>query len=208
MAKVKICGLRDEAMLRVAAEAGADWVGFVFFAKSSRATDPDTVARLLQDHDGTAVGLLVDADNRLIDQVMSAGISTLQLHGQETPERVAEVKARTDAEVWKACGISSASDLDALWAYEAADRFLLDARPPSGSDVPGGHGATFDWALLKDWHAPKPWLLAGGLTPDNVADAIAATGAAAVDVSSGVERARGVKDEALICSFIAAAKTA
>ncbi|WP_300377289.1 phosphoribosylanthranilate isomerase [Henriciella sp.] len=208
MAKVKICGLRDEAMLRVAAEAGADWVGFVFFAKSVRAVDVKTVARLPHYPGCTPVALLVDADDRLIDEVVQAGISTLQLHGRESPQRVEEIKKRTGAEVWKAHGVTSAGDLAALEAYTAADQYLLDARPPQGSDVPGGHGRPFDWSVLDDWQPSTPWILSGGLDVDNVAGAIAATGAVAVDVSSGVECQRGVKDETLIANFIAAAKAA
>lgn len=208
MAKVKICGLRDEAMLRVASEAGADWAGFVFFPRSVRAVDVDTVAGLPLDRYCTPVALLVNPDDRLVDAVLRTGISTLQLHGQESPDRVDRIRASTGAEIWKAVGISHFDDLAQLNEYEAADRFLLDARPPKGSNVPGGHGCPFDWSILKGWRPTRPWILSGGLTPDNVATAITETGAAAVDVSSGVERERGVKDEVLIRSFIAAAKAA
>ncbi|WP_084396387.1 phosphoribosylanthranilate isomerase [Henriciella aquimarina] len=208
MAKVKICGLRDETMLRVASDAGADWVGFVFFQKSVRAVTAEMVCDLPLKDCCPAVALLVNADDRLVDAVLETGISILQLHGQESPARVAELKTRTGAEIWKAHGIRHFDDLRALNEYEAADKFLLDAKPPKGSRVPGGHGNVFDWSVLSGWKPAKPWILSGGLTPENVGDAISATGAAAVDVSSGVERERGVKDETLIRSFIAAAKAA
>jgi phosphoribosylanthranilate isomerase len=152
------------------------------------------------------VALLVDADDVLIDRVTRTGIHVLQLHGSETPERVAEIRERTGCEVWKALGVATVEDLAGAGAFEAADRLLIDAKPPTGADRTGGHGAAFDWAILEGWDAPRPWILAGGLTPENVAAAIAATGAPAVDVSSGVEKLRGLKDRERVRAFLRAAK--
>ena len=209
MAEVKICGLSEPETLRAAVEAGADWIGFVFFEKSPRNVTPDRAEALLpQIRGATAVALLADCQDKDIDAAIEAGVAVLQLHGSETPEQVAEIKRRTGAEVWKAVGVSSRADLVRAAAYKAADRLLIDAKPPDGADRTGGHGRVFDWSVLAGWDAPKPWLLAGGLTPGNVADAVRATNAPAVDVSSGVERAPGVKDAALIRAFIEAAKAA
>lgn len=206
--QVKICGLSEPDTVRVAASAGADWVGFVFFEKSPRYVTPQAAANLLM-HVGNAVpvALVVDGSDALIDEIAALAIGVLQLHGSETPERAAEIRARTGCEVWKAVGVSGPGDLAHAATYAGAvDRLLLDAKPAAGADVPGGAGMVFDWPLLCDWDAPLPWLLAGGLTPDNVADAIGITGAQAVDVSSGVERARGLKSAALIRDFLAATK--
>ena len=209
MAKVKICGLKDPDTVRHAANAGADWIGVVFFERSPRAVTPEAAETLLLSvGEAVPVALLVDPDDALLDRITMLGIRILQLHGSETAERVAEIKARTHAEVWKAAGVSAPSDLEALMAYTAADRLLVDAKPPKNAERSGGHGLVFDWTILDGWKAPKPWLLAGGLTPENVADAIAQTGANAVDVSSGVERAPGLKDRALISDFIREAKDA
>lgn len=206
MVKVKICGIRDEAMLRTAGEAGADWAGFVFFPKSVRAVEIETIAAWPLDRYPTPVALLVNPDDRLVDRVIEAGISILQLHGQESPARVADIRRRTGAEIWKAHGIYSYDDLCALNEYDAADKLLLDAKPPAGSGVPGGHGRTFDWSVLKGWKSVKPWILSGGLTPENVAEAVRQTGASAVDVSSGVESAPGRKDADRVRAFITAAR--
>ena len=195
--------------VELTAKAGADWIGFVFFPKSVRAVDAHAATGLLPYcGDAEPVALLVDADDRLIDEVLATGISVLQLHGKETPDRVAQIKARTGAEIWKAVGVSTGADLVTLHHYDAADRWLLDAKPPEGSEVPGGHGAVFDWSILSGWQAQRPWLLSGGLDDSNVSYAISETGAAAVDVSSGVEASRGLKDAALIEAFIKAAKAA
>ena len=209
MAMVKICGLSEPETLRAAVSAGADWIGFVFVKASPRAVTPAAAASLLFGvGDAIPVALLADPDDADIDAVTSLGIAVLQLHGSETPERVAEIKAQLPArgEVWKALGVAEPVHLDQARAYGAADRVLIDAKPPAGADRTGGHGAAFDWSILDGWTPPRPWLLAGGLTPANVAAAIAATGAEAVDVSSGVERARGLKDAALIADFVKAAK--
>ena len=220
MAIVKICGIRDTAMLRVAAEAGADWIGFVLVPQSPRYIARDgepmlaALAALLTE--ASAVGvksvvLTTDPDAALLD-ALSGDVcpDVVQLHGSERPEFVAEVRAALPPaiEVWKALGIATPTDLEAASTYTAADRLLIDAKPPRGATRTGGHGTAFDWTILEDWAAPKPWLLAGGLDPDNVAAAILKTRAAAVDVSSGVERERGVKDAGLIRKFVAAAKSA
>ena len=207
--QVKICGLSEPETLRAAVRAGADWIGFVFFEKSPRYVTLAAAENLLLGMGSTVpVALLVDPDDGLVADVARLGFPVLQLHGNETPARVSEIKALGGAnEVWKAAGVGSKADLLALETYVGhADRLLLDAPAPAEADVPGGSGEVFDWRLLKNWRAPLPWILAGGLTPENVADAIAATGARAVDVSSGVERSRGLKNARLIESFIEAAK--
>jgi phosphoribosylanthranilate isomerase len=154
------------------------------------------------------VGLFVDPTDDQIAAVLAAlPLDLIQLHGEETPARCAAVRARFGLPVMKALGIAAASDLDALADYApAVDRFLLDAKAPPGAPLPGGNAAAFDWTLTAGRVIPRPWLLAGGLTPLNVAAAIAASGAPGVDVSSGVEKARGVKDPALIAAFIGAAR--
>jgi phosphoribosylanthranilate isomerase len=207
--KLKICGLSEPETLRAAVQAGADWIGFVFFEQSPRNVTLAAAESLLLGM-GTAapVGLMVDPDDVMVRDVLGLGIRTLQLHGSETPARVREIQVLGGVdEVWKAIGVASKDDLAFAETYaDVADRLLLDAKPPSKAAVPGGAGEAFDWALLKDWTAPMPWLLAGGLTPENVQEAITATGARAVDVSSGVERARGLKSAQKIREFIAAAK--
>jgi phosphoribosylanthranilate isomerase len=208
----KICGINDPAAMRAAAEAGADLVGFVFFPPSPRAVTPAQAAALSAAHPGgpLRVGLFVDATDDLLDAVMAAlPLDILQLHGEETPARCAAIRARFGRPVMKALGIASAADLEGLAAYApVVDRFLLDAKAPPGAPLPGGNAAPFDWTLTAGRAIPKPWLLAGGLTPDNVAQAIAVSGAPGVDVSSGVEKARGVKDPARIAAFVRAARGA
>ncbi len=209
--KVKICGLRTVADVMAAADAGASYVGFVFFPKSPRNVTIDEVAALaIEVPMGVAkVALVVNADDAFLDALTAkVPLDMLQLHGSETPARVAEVKARYSLPVMKAIGISTAADLEKIDTYAAvADQLLIDAKPPKDANLPGGNGNAFDWQLLagrKYW--TKPWMLAGGLTMDNVASAIATTGATQVDLSSGVESAPGVKDPALIHAFIAAAR--
>ena len=207
--QVKICGLSEPDTLRAAARAGADRIGFMFVEKSQRYVTLAAVESLLMGiGTATPVGVLVDPDDGLVRDVAALGIRTLQLHGSETPERVREIKALSGAdEVWKAIGVACAGDLRRAETYaRSADRLLLDAKPPKDADISGGAGEAFDWSLLKNWSAPMPWILAGGLTPENVGEAIKATGAKAVDVSSGVERARGLKDAQRIQVFIKAAK--
>ncbi len=203
MTAVKICGIRTRKALGAAQQAGADWAGFVLVPESPRAVTPEQAEMLLASTGQVqGVALVADADDLLIDAVRLSGFPVIQLHGRETPDRVADIKARTGAEIWKAIGVAEVSDLGVAQDYEAADRLLIDARPPEGADRTGGHGQAFDWSILQDWQAPRPWLLAGGLTPASVASAIHATGAGAVDVSSGVESRPGVKDTGLIGEFI------
>jgi phosphoribosylanthranilate isomerase len=209
--KVKICGLRTVADVMAAADAGASYVGFVFFPKSPRNVTIDEAAALaIEVPMGVAkVALVVNADDAFLDALTAkVPLDMLQLHGSETPARVAEVKARYSLPVMKAIGISTAADLEKIDTYAAvADQLLIDAKPPKDANLPGGNGNAFDWQLLagrKYW--TKPWMLAGGLTMANVASAIATTGATQVDLSSGVESAPGVKDPALIHAFIAAAR--
>jgi phosphoribosylanthranilate isomerase len=207
MTRVKICGLRDPDLVRFCAAEGADWIGFVFVEASPRHVTPEAAETLLLGVGrAVPVALLVDPDDSLIDRVTRTGIRVLQLHGSETPERVAEIKERTGCEIWKALGVAAAEDLAGAGAFDAADRLLIDAKPPRGADRTGGHGAAFDWTILEGWQPPRPWILAGGLTPENVAAAIAATGAPAVDVSSGVEKLRGLKDRERVRAFLRAAK--
>ncbi|MBW4092045.1 MAG: phosphoribosylanthranilate isomerase [Proteobacteria bacterium] len=203
--QVKICGITDPESLATAAEAGADWVGFVFFPPSPRALQPARAAALSAGLVGGPgrVGLFVDPTDAEVAVVLDAlPLDALQVYA--TAERVAALRARFDRPVWRAIGVATASDLPA----EAADRLVLEARPPATATRPGGNAIGFDWSVLRGWRAPVPWLLAGGLTPLTVAAAIRATGAPGVDVSSGVERAPGVKDPALIRAFVAAAHAA
>ncbi len=203
MTLVKICGLTDAAAL--AAARGADFVGFVFFPPSPRAVTPDqAIALAAQAPDGARrVGLFVDADDALIEAALPA-LDVIQLHGSEDPGRVAEVRARFGRPVMKAIGIGGAGDLAQVARFApVADMLLLDAKPAA---LPGGNGHSFDWALPRRVDIPRPWLLAGGLTPANVVQALAESGAPGVDVSSGVEAARGVKDPAKVAAFVAAAK--
>lgn len=209
MAQVKICGLRRPDHIEAAAQAGARYVGLVFFPKSPRAVSVDEAASLAHHVPmGVAtVGLFVNPDDALLDRVLGqVPLDIVQLHGGESPDRVAQVKALTGLPVMKAVGLSGPEDLPALTDYGlAADMLLIDAKPPKGADLPGGNGLSFDWRLLVGRKWLRPWMLAGGLTPQNVAEAIRLTGAPAVDVSSGVETEPGIKDEGLIRAFVAAA---
>jgi phosphoribosylanthranilate isomerase len=208
---VKICGLAEPRGLDAAVAAGADLLGFVFVPRSPRAVTPGRAAALaarVPEGGPRRVGLFVDAPDEAIGAVLAAcPLDALQLHGGETPARVAAVRARFGLPVIKAMGIGGAADVAAAQAYSgAADMLLLDARPPPGADRPGGHARVFDWGLLAGVRFGVPWLLAGGLTPGNVAAAIRATGAPGVDVSSGVESAPGVKDPARVAAFVGAAR--
>ncbi|QUJ75393.1 phosphoribosylanthranilate isomerase [Sulfitobacter albidus] len=209
---VKICGLRDRAGIDAAARAGARYVGFVFFPKSPRHLTLEAAAPLAGEVPvGVAkVALTVNADDAFLDALTArVPLDMLQLHGAESPERVAEVKARYGLPVMKAVGVGEASDLAALDLYTGvADQLLVDAKPPRGVDLPGGNGLAFDWRLLAGVTWKSPWMLAGGLTPDNAREAVARTGTRQLDVSSGVESAPGVKDADLIDRFVAAALTA
>jgi phosphoribosylanthranilate isomerase len=206
--RVKICGLRDAAMLDAAVQAGAAYVGLVFFEKSPRnVTLAQAAALAAMVPAGVAkVALVVDADDAQLDALLAqVPVDILQLHGAETPARVTAVKARYGLPVMKAVGVAAPEDLAALDLYaQVADQLLVDAKPPVDADLPGGNGLAFDWRLIAGRRWPVPWMLAGGLTPANVAQAVALTGAGQVDVSSGVESAPGVKDAALIAAFCAA----
>lgn len=209
MVDVKICGIKDQDILRAAVRAGADYVGFMLVPQSPRAvTLAQTDGLLAQAGLAAGVAVVADPDDALVDAIKFTGFPIIQLHGSESPERVRLIKEGTGAEIWKAVSVRERADLAACAAYTSADKLLIDAKPQDGETMGGGHGVPFDWSILNGWKAPKPWFLAGGLTVDNVADAIAATGATAVDVSSGVERERGVKDAALIEQFITEAKAA
>lgn len=207
MTRVKICGVNDPAALAAASDAGADWVGFVFFRPSPRFITPAQAAALSAMRPGgpDRVGLFVDpTDDEVAAVLATVALDALQVYA--APARAAFLRTRFGRPVWRAVGVGSASDLPN--AAEAVDSFLLDAKAPKGASRPGGNAQSFDWSLLRGWPSPLPWLLAGGLEPGNVGHAIALSGAPAVDVSSGVERAPGVKDPALIRAFVQAAKDA
>lgn len=210
--RVKVCGLRSLADVQAVAAAGAAYAGFVFFPKSPRHLKVDEAAALaLEAPIGLAkVALTVNASNELLDEINArVPLDMLQLHGSESPERVAEVRARYGLPVMKAVGIADAADLAQLPSYEAvADQILVDAKPPKHADLPGGNGLAFDWRLLQGRVWQKPWMLAGGLTPENLLTAIRFTGARQVDVSSGVESAPGLKSAELIRAFTRAADLA
>ncbi|EEE38458.1 N-(5'phosphoribosyl)anthranilate isomerase [Rhodobacteraceae bacterium KLH11] len=208
---VKICGLTAPEHVRAASGAGARYVGFVFFPKSPRHLEVPAAARLarLVPAGIAKVALTVNATDAELDRLLDVvPLDMLQLHGKESPDRVAEVRQRYGLPVMKAIGVAEAEDLTAIDLYsDVADQLLIDAKPPRNADLPGGNGLSFDWRLLagrKYWR--KPWMLAGGLTPGNVAEAVRMTGAQQVDVSSGVESAPGIKDAALIGSFIDATR--
>lgn len=210
--RVKICGLRTAADVAAVAAAGAAYAGFVFFAKSPRhLTVAAARALALGAPEGLCkVALTVDADDVTLDNIVEAvPLDMLQLHGHETPERVAEVKARYGLPVMKAIGVADEADLAGLMEMSlVADQLLIDAKPVPGAALPGGNGLAFDWRLLVGRKWLRPWMLAGGLTPGNVAQAVRLTGARQVDVSSGVESAPGVKDAAKIAAFVQAAQGA
>lgn len=208
--RVKICGLGSEATLDAALDAGADLVGFVHFPKSPRHLDWETAGRLARRAQGRAerVVLLVDPDDTLLATAIAVlDPDLIQLHGRETPQRVAAIRSRTGRPVMKAIGVARPDDLIGLQAYGAvAERLLLDAKPPPDADLPGGNGRAFDWDILRGASLPAGTMLSGGLDADNVATALARTGLAAVDVSSGVEVRPGEKDPAKIAAFVAAAR--
>jgi len=201
---IKICGLTTPETVEAAIKARAEHLGFNFFPPSPRYLPPRDAAALAARAEGriARVGLFVDADDAAIAETFAAArLDAIQLHGGETPERAAQVRARFGVPVWKALSVASAADVARADAYAgAADFILFDAKTPKGT-LPGGMGLSFDWSLVANWKGPLAWGLAGGLTPDNVAEAIARTGAPLVDTSSGVESAPGVKDEDRIASF-------
>ena len=203
---MKICGLSTADTLSAAVESGAAYVGFVFFPPSPRSLELSVARALALDvPPGVAkVALTVDADDAFIDSLTEAvPLDMLQLHGSETPQRAREIRDRARLPVMKAIGISDADDVARIDLYEkAVDQILVDARPPKDGKLPGGNGLLFDWTLIADRRWTVPWMLAGGLTHENVAEAVALTGARQVDVSSGVESAPGVKDTDLVRRFL------
>ncbi|MCF6328418.1 MAG: phosphoribosylanthranilate isomerase [Henriciella sp.] len=219
MTQVKICGLTDPSMVRIAAEAGADWLGFVLYPKSPRnllgsgadaLDEVQELSQFTQELGVLSTILMVDPSADLFEQVLhDVEPNAIQLHGKETPEQVQRMwrDCTGICELWKALGVSGAEDLQEIEQWRV-DRLLIDAKPPEGVSLPGGNGEAMDWSVLEGFEPHVTWLLAGGLTPENVAEAITITGAPAVDVSSGVERMRGVKDEDLIRAFIDAVRDA
>jgi phosphoribosylanthranilate isomerase len=204
---IKICGLTTARALDAAIAARADYAGFVFHAPSPRHLSLTAAAALAARADGRIlrVGLFVDASSATIaDAIAAASLDVLQLHGDESPDTVGQLKARFGLPVWKAIPVASRDDVTSAAAYAAADLILFDAKTPKGT-LPGGMGLAFDWSLLAGWKG-REWGLAGGLTPENVADAVSQTGAPFVDTSSGVETSVGVKDGDLIRKFCVAAR--
>lgn len=206
--EIKICGVNTPDAFDAAAEAGADWVGFVFVPASPRVVTPGQAARLsarLRGGPGR-VGLFVEPDEDDLARALDAvALDAVQVYA--SPERAAILRGRFGVPIWLAVGVAGRGDLPRE-APPGVDRLLLDAKPPTGAALPGGNAHPFEWSMLRGWQAPLSWMLAGGLTPGVVAEAVRASGAPGVDVSSGVERARGVKDPALIRAFVEAARTA
>lgn len=204
--QAKICGINTAEAMTAALDGGAAWVGLMFFQPSPRFASLDLAAALSAQAAGKAerVGVFVTPDDALLAETLAAvHLDVIQLHGKETPERIDEVKARFSLPVWKAVSIAEPADVEnARQYFGKADRLLFDAKPPKGSPLPGGNAVSFDWTLLTGTEWPVPWLLSGGLHDGNVAEAVRLTGATAVDVSSGVERAPGEKDPARIRAFL------
>jgi len=207
--RVKICGLTENRDVTAVADSGAAYCGFNFFPKSPRFVSIETVRALgLLVPSGLAkVALVVNADDALLDAITeTVPLDMLQLHGNESPARVADIRARYGLPVMKAVGVADEADLSALDDYgRVADQILVDAKPPRTAELPGGNGLTFDWRLIANRRWSVPWMLAGGLTAENVGEAIRLTGARQVDVASGVETTPGQKDEQLIKDFVKAA---
>lgn len=203
---IKICGLSTNDAVQAAVDGGADMLGFVFFEKSPRNVSPAGVKALAANvpEPITKVGLLVDARDDEIETILNdSPLDMLQLHGHETTKRVSEIKEKFSLPVMKVIAVKTADDIAAAHDYEpVADRLLFDAKPPEDATRPGGHGQAFNWGLLNGQSFGVPWLLAGGLRPDNLAEAVAASGAPGVDVSSGVEDAPGVKNPNKIREFL------
>ncbi|MEM8775007.1 MAG: phosphoribosylanthranilate isomerase [Pseudomonadota bacterium] len=208
--KVKICGLTRPSDVQAAIDAGADYLGFNFFDKSPRFISLDLASELAKLVPGSVikVALTVDADNAQLDEITSrVALDMLQLHGSESVDRVSEVKKRYGLPVIKVIGVADKDDLAKIAVYEdVADQILLDTKPPKGATRPGGNAVTFDWSLIagRDWSVP--WMLAGGLKVDNVAEAMKVTGACQLDLASSVESAPGLKDPERIADFIQAVK--
>lgn len=202
MAAVKICGIKDSAALQAAEKSGAQFVGFVFYPKSPRNISSGEAAALAKQTRLTSVGLFVDpTDEELLSVLKTVPLNMIQLHGDETPSRVMEIKALTKKPVMKAIRIADMNDLTKAESYAlTADWLLFDAKVAGAQ---GGTGQSFDWTILKGYKPAKPWMLAGGLTPENVKGALKILSPTAVDVSSGVESAPGVKDAGKIAAFVA-----
>jgi phosphoribosylanthranilate isomerase len=201
MTRVKICGINDPDAIDAAVEAGADWIGFAFFPPSPRFVTPARAGVLSARHPNgpPRVGLFVNPTEAMIAEALTeVSLDILQLYG--AGGSLPHLRARFGLPVWRPVGVAEADDLPT--ALDGADAMLVEAKPPAGATRPGGNAVRFDWSLTLGWRAPGPWLLAGGLDPGNVAAAIRLSGADAVDVSSGVERAKGIKDPALIRAFI------
>jgi len=206
--RVKICGITNTADMDSSIKYGTYYAGLMFFEKSPRFVNL-SLARKLSLYAGSKikkVAVTVNLNNQKLDEIVKkVPLDFIQLHGNETPKRVQEIKTRYKIPVIKAIGISEANDLNFISLFkDVADQLLIDAKPPSSSVLPGGNGLNFDWKLLKDFNFQCPWLLAGGLTSENVAEAIALTGATQLDLSSGVEKAPGLKDDKKISLFMSA----
>ena len=207
--RVKICGLTSAADAVAAAEAGASCLGFNFYPPSPRSIPLDEAAAIMAPVPAsvTRVALVVDPDDAMLRSIAELPVDMIQLHGSETPERVTEVRRITGLPVMKVIGIRTREDLPRIDEYAVvADQLMVDAKPPKDAVLPGGNGIQFDWTLIANREWPVPWMLAGGLTPLNVAEAIRLTGASQVDVASGVERSPGVKDAAKVKAFVTSAR--
>ncbi|WP_370322905.1 phosphoribosylanthranilate isomerase [Oricola sp.] len=210
---IKICGLKTEEAVDAALDGGANHIGFIFFEKSPRHVDRQVARELAMSARrrlAIPVAVTVDADDATLAEIVATvEPGMLQLHGKENPTRVADIRAKFGLPVMKALSIREADDLKAIEPYYGiADRFLLDAKPPKGSELPGGNGVSFDWSLLGALDGKTNYMLSGGLDADNVGEALAISGAKALDVSSGVESAPGVKDINRIAAFLKAARAA
>jgi phosphoribosylanthranilate isomerase len=213
-ADIKICGLSTLETVRVALKRGADYLGFIHFSKSPRHLSLPDMADLVRRTRAEApnarlVSVVVDPDDALVEALMrDVRPGLIQLHGRETPQRVAAIRARANLPVIKAVSVSEAADLGAGKPYEAvADHLLFDAKTPKDAALPGGMGLSFDWNIMRGWTGEKPWFLAGGLDANNIAEAARISGARGFDISSGVESSPGVKDPALISDFLRVAKS-
>ena len=208
--RVKICGMNDAAAFETAVDAGADYVGFVFFPRSPRFVTPAQAAaiRAVRPNGPPAVGLFVKPGlEQIAETLETMPLDIFQIYGE--PDLARAIRARFGRPVWLARGVSSRNELPAAEAVGAGlDALMIESKPPPGADRPGGNATALDWSILAGWKPSLPWLLAGGLTPENVAEAIAASGAEAVDVSSGVESSPGVKDLTRIRNFIMASRNA
>jgi len=207
---IKICGLKSDEAVAAALESGASHIGFIFFEKSPRHISIEEAARLREPARGKAlaVAVTVDADDATLDAIVSGmKPDILQLHGHETADRIRELKSRHGLPVIKALSIREASDLDLIKTYlGVADRFLLDAKPPAGADLPGGNGVAFDWTILTSLDANVDYMLSGGVNAGNIASALRLARPSGVDVSSGVENAPGEKDPEKIRAFFRAVR--